>query len=198
MFVKSSMDRDVKYAKSTGVVILKANTVTLVDENIVSAKELKACYGNKISIMAQDFVDEITPEEGEVTEGATFITGNEEVDAFLNGETEKLPEGTELIDEEEALKLQKEAEEKAKEEERLAAEAKAKEEERLAAEAKAKEEAEKLEALKIKEAAEKAAAEAKAKEEAEAKSTEDTPKSPRTLTRKNSTKSKGKAGSKKK
>ena len=37
-------------------------------------------------------------------------TGNKEVDDFLNGKTEKLPEGTEEIPEEEAQKLQAEAE----------------------------------------------------------------------------------------
>ena len=169
MFVRSNMDKDVKYAKSAGVITIKANTVTLVDENIVTAAELKACYGDRISIMSQEYVDDIMPQVEEA------VTGNEEVDNFLNGKTDELPEGTELIDEEEALKLQKEAEEAAKKAE----------EERLAAEAKAKEEAEKLEALKLKEAEEAA----KAKEAT---------KAPRTLTKKNSTKSKGKAGSKNK
>ena len=159
------MGRDVKYSKSTGAILIKANTVTLIDDNLVTAKELKDCYGDRITIMSQEAVDQFV--------GELANTGNPEVDAFLNGETEQVPEGTEEIEEAEALQL--EAEAKKAEEERLAKEA----------EAKAAEEA------KIK--AEKEAEEAK--KAAEDKGED---KTPRTLTKKSSAKSKGKTGTKKK
>jgi hypothetical protein len=166
MFVKSSMGRDVKYSKSTGAILIKANTVTLIDDNLVTAKELKDCYGDRITIMSQEAVDQFV--------GELANTGNPEVDAFLNGETEQIPEGTEEIDEAEALRL--EAEAKKAEEERLAkeAEAKAEEEAKIKAEKEAEEEAKK-------------AAEDKGED-----------KTPRTLTKKSSAKSKGKTGTKKK
>ena len=169
------MDRDVKYSKSTGAILIKANTVTLIDDNLVTAKELKDCYGSRITIMSQENVEQYM--------GDLANTGNADVDAFLNGETDELPEGTKEIDNEEALRLQKA------------------EEERLAAEAKAKEEAEKLEALKAAEAAKKAeeerlAAEAKVKSN---KNNGTETKVPRTFTKKGtSAKSKGKTSSKKK
>ena len=169
------MDRDVKYSKSTGAILIKANTVTLIDDNLVTAKELKDCYGSRITIMSQENVEQYM--------GDLANTGNADVDAFLNGETDELPEGTKEIDNEEALRLQKA------------------EEERLAAEAKAKEEAEKLEALKAAEAAKKAeeerlAAEAKVKSN---KNNGTETKVPRTFTKKcTSAKYKGKTSSKKK
>jgi hypothetical protein len=173
MFVKSSMGRDVKYSKSTGAILIKANTVTLIDDNLVTVKELKDCYGDRITIMSQEAVDQLV--------GELANTGNPEVDAFLNGETEQVPEGTEEIDEAEALRLE--------------AEAKKAEEERLAKEA---EEAEKAEEERLaKEAEAKAAEEVKIKaEKAEEDKGED--ETPRTLTKKSSAKSKGKTGTKKK
>jgi hypothetical protein len=170
MFVKSSMSRDVKYSKSTGAILIKANTVTLIDDNLVTAKELKDGYGDRITIMSQEAVDQFV--------GELANTGNPEVDAFLNGETEQVPEGTEEIDEAEALQLE--------------AEAKRAEEERLAKEAE--------EAKKAAEEAKRAEEERLAKEAEEAKAAEDEgeDKTPRTLTKKSSAKSKGKTGTKKK
>ena len=173
MFVRSSMSVPVRYSKSKGSIILKPNTVTFVDDTLVTAKELKDCYGDRIAILSQDLVEQIIQEEapkaneeskqdsdtdntpvndgegkeedaeGEGAseddgEGEESNTGDKDVDDFLNGKTDVVPDGTTEITEEEALKLQKEAEEKA------------------AAEAKAKEEAEKLAQLKAKEAEEKA------------------------------------------
>ena len=159
MFVKSSMSVPVTYNKSTGSIVLNPKTVTYVDESIVTAEELISCYGDRISVIPQEIVEEIvgeapkadeqdleinnTPDEGKGEDKGDETesnTGDEAVDNFLNGKTDNVPEGTEEITEEEALKLKAQAD----------------------AEAKAKEEAEKLEALKAKEAAEKA----KAKEEA--------------------------------
>ena len=137
MFVKSNMSREVTYHKSRGSIVLKPGTVTFVDDNLVTAKELKDCYGDRINIMSRETVEkyivETAPqveeikepevisepqEEVEVTGGAAPAevkeedlisnTGNEEIDAFLNGETDEVPEGTVEISEEEALKLQKE------------------------------------------------------------------------------------------
>ena len=185
MFVKSSMDRDVKYSKSTGAILIKANTVTFVDDNLVTAKELKDCYGNRITIMSQENIDQYV--------GELANTGVPAVDDFLNGETENLPEGTKEISEAEALKLQKEAEEQAAEAARKA------EEERLAKEAeeKAQEEARIKAEKEAEEARLKAEAEAKAAEEA-AKAEAEKVKEPKASKKGTSAKSKGKTSSKKK
>lgn len=169
MFVRSNMDVPVTYNKSTGSVVLKPNTVTFVADTLVTAEELKGCYGDRISILSNGIVEQIIEEEAPVVEDSKVETPNEgeeenkenaeggeatgddsdkdeesntgdkDVDDFLNGKTDVLPEGTTEITEEEALKLKEQAD----------------------AEARAKEEAEKLEALKAQEAAEKAQAPAK-------------------------------------
>lgn len=56
-----------------------------------------------------------TVENAEATETETANTGDEQVDAFLNGETDEVPEGTEIITEEEAEKLEEEAVEEGEE-----------------------------------------------------------------------------------
>ena len=126
MFVRSNMSVPVTYNKSTGSIVLKPQTVTFIDESIVTAKELKDCYGDRISILTQDVVDTIIKEASEVEEEAAEVeeeivedetteivnTGDEAVDNFLNGETDELPEGTQEISEEEALKLKETAEAK--------------------------------------------------------------------------------------
>lgn len=48
-----------------------------------------------------------TVETVETVEAEQANTGDEQVDAFLNGETDELPEGTEVITEEEAEELEK-------------------------------------------------------------------------------------------
>ena len=149
MFVRSNMDIPVRYSKSSGSVILKPNTVTFVEETIVTAKELKDCYGDRITILSDEIVEQIIEEDKkqdlEIADTPDEAnTGDEKVDDFLNGKTDVVPEGTEEITEEEALKLKAQAD----------------------AEAKAKEEAEKLEALKAQEAAEKAKAAEEAKKSA--------------------------------
>ena len=63
MFVRSNMDIPVRYSKSSGSVILKPNTVTYVDEAIVTAKELKDCYGDRIAILSNEIVEQIIEEE---------------------------------------------------------------------------------------------------------------------------------------
>ena len=158
MFVRSNMSIPVRYSKSSGSVIIKPNTLTFVQETIVTAQELKDCYGDRISILSDDIVEQIIEEDKKEVEQDLEIadtpeeanTGDEAVDNFLNGKTDDVPDGTEEITEEEALKLKAQAD----------------------AEAKAKEEAEKLEALKAKEAAEKAEAAKKAEEAKKAKAEE--------------------------
>lgn len=149
MFVKSSMPVPVRYNKSTGFIELKPKTVTYVDENIISANELLACYGNRISILPAELVEEIIKEEAEkvneesaedleidttldegkeedegnegtdeANEGDEANTGDKDVDDFLNGKTDVVPDGTTEITEEEALKLKEEADKKAKEAEK--------------------------------------------------------------------------------
>ena len=131
MFVRSKMSIPVKYNKGNDFIELKPNTVTYVSDALITAQELKNCYGERIEIMSNDQVEAHVEEQiidNEIAEGDEANTGDEEVDDFLNGKTDIVPEGTVEITEEEALKL------------------------------KAQAEAEKLEALKAKELAEKAKA----------------------------------------
>ena len=116
------MQKEVKYYKSTGVIVLKPGTVTYVDDNLVTAKELKDCYGDRINIMSRETVEKIIKETApapvveekkpapvaikvEVKKPVVLKaapapvpdeikTGDKELDAFLNGETDKVPEGT--------------------------------------------------------------------------------------------------------
>lgn len=120
------MQKEVKYYKSTGVIVLKPGTVTYVDDNLVTAKELKDCYGDRINIMSRETVEKIiketapapvveekkpaavkveAPKKVEVKKPEAvrvapapvpdeIKTGDKELDAFLNGETDKVPEGT--------------------------------------------------------------------------------------------------------
>lgn len=139
MFVRSKMSIPVKYNKGNDFIELKPNTVTYVSDALITAQELKNCYGERIEIMSNDQVEtniENQIIENEIAKGDEANTGDEEVDDFLNGKADVVPKGTVEITEEEALKLKAQAE----------------------AEARAKEEAEKLEALKAKELAEKAKA----------------------------------------
>jgi hypothetical protein len=139
MFVRSKMSIPVKYNKGNDFIELKPNTVTYVSDALITAQELKNCYGERIEIMSNDQVEDCVEQqiiENEIAKGDEANTGDEEVDDFLNGKTDVVPGGTVEITEEEALKLKAQAE----------------------AEARAKEEAEKLEALKAKELAEKAKA----------------------------------------
>ena len=154
MFVKNKEKIDFKYRKGSYLAILKAMTVSYVDETKVSAKDLLDCYGQRIDIISRDLAIEIAPhveKEVKKTEkvvkkaekkaeapkkvetikkadlNASFIEqilgeiegekkkdevklpeGNEDVEDFLNGKTDDLPEGTQIISEEEALKLQAE------------------------------------------------------------------------------------------
>lgn len=144
------MEVAVKYNKGNDFIEIKPMTVTYIKDGLVTPKELTDCYGQRIIILSNNQVEDVIEEqvvdnEIEKLENKEEVdntpaeanTGDEEVDDFLNGKTDVVPEGTEEITEEEALKLKAQAD----------------------AEAKAKEEAEKLEALKAKEAAERAAKE---------------------------------------
>lgn len=60
MFVRSRMSRDVVYRKSGKEFVIKAGTVSAIDENIVSAKELKSLYGSRIDVISKGF-DDVPP-----------------------------------------------------------------------------------------------------------------------------------------
>lgn len=140
MFVRSLMSKDVTYRKGGLSLIIKAGTSTYVDENKVSAKELKSLYGDRIILSTRDGV-----ELAKELPKPLFVKKEEKKPIVLNED---------LIDD---VIAQIEAEEKAKKE----AEEKAKKlEEKIKAE-----EAKK----KAEEAKAKAEAEEKAKEELEAK-----------------------------
>lgn len=57
MFVKSRMEKDVTYRRKGTSWIIKAKTVTYIDENKVTAKELKQFYGDRIDIISRDSLD---------------------------------------------------------------------------------------------------------------------------------------------
>jgi hypothetical protein len=61
MFVKNKASIDFKYRKSGYLAVLKAGTVSYVDENKITAKELLGCYGQRIDIISRDLVEEIAP-----------------------------------------------------------------------------------------------------------------------------------------
>ena len=167
MFVKNKEKIDFKYRKGTYLAVLKALSVSYVDENKVSANELLDCYGQRIDIISRDLALQIAPHirdervatkkvkptpkvvetvkkeelndkfiedilktisEPQVTSTVTgpavvngpattddvkvddlglkeVNTGDKDVDDFLNGKTDKLPEGTQIISDEEAQKL---------------------------------------------------------------------------------------------
>lgn len=144
MFVRNRKNIDFKYNKSGKVIVLKANTVTLVDDSLVTAKELINCYGQRIEIIGQgvaeapkeevvnkevqkpapqpasdkvleDILEQVQKELDKAAQDKAPVTDedkinevineNTEVKAFLEGEINELPEGTEEIDEDEVNKL---------------------------------------------------------------------------------------------
>lgn len=61
-----------------------------------------------IKVAKKDTVESLTTKiEKALKKVEKANTGDEKVDSFLNGETDELPEGTEIITEEEANKLEK-------------------------------------------------------------------------------------------
>ena len=171
MFVKNKAKVDFNYRKGDYVAVLKAGTVSQVDETKVSARELLACYGQRITVISLDetyeapvketfvkevkvettdaekikkedlnddfinqILDEIKEDEADTdndTDNDTDADTDNDTDAdtdndtktdteldevykkaaegviaFLNGETDKLPDGTEVISEDEAKKLE--------------------------------------------------------------------------------------------
>ena len=58
MFVRSLMDKDVIYRKGGFAWVIKARTVTLIDETKVSAKEIKGLYGDRIIIISKDSIED--------------------------------------------------------------------------------------------------------------------------------------------
>lgn len=136
MFVRNRKDVDFKYRKSGKCIVLKANTITFVDDSLVTAKELMNCYGQRIEIINQatnntEVVKEsVVPvevqepvnneninnilsqieEELKLNENTDIkvdeaLNENTDVKDFLEGKTDKLPEGTEELEEDEVLKL---------------------------------------------------------------------------------------------
>ena len=54
MFVKNRESIDFNFRKNGYLAVLKAGTVSYVDDSKVSAKELVACYGQRISIISRE------------------------------------------------------------------------------------------------------------------------------------------------
>lgn len=62
MFVKNKEKIDFKYRKGNYLAILKALSVSYIDETKVTAQELINCYGQRIDIISRDVAAEVTPE----------------------------------------------------------------------------------------------------------------------------------------
>jgi len=141
-YLNNMTDKECIINLSTNRIIKPLSSLPLNDKDVEIFKALKlARRGHKSQLDNLVFSTIPIEKDSRYIQAMEANTGNEEVDNFLNGKSDKLPNGTTEINEEEALRLRKEAEEKA------AAEQKAKEE----LEAKAKEEQEKAdEALKEK------------------------------------------------
>ena len=92
MFVKSFMKEEVTYRKSAGDTVLKPMTVTFVDEKIVSAEELKGCYGDRIAIIPADKEEEIVKETAGITDEAEKEVTTEEVKDLINTVKEMVAE----------------------------------------------------------------------------------------------------------
>lgn len=144
-YLNNMTDKELTINLSTNRVIKPLSSLPLNDKDVEIFKALKlARHGIKSQL--DDLVFSTIPieQDSRYIQAMEANTGNEEVDNFLNGKSDKLPDGTTEITEEEALRLQKEADEKA------AAEQKAKEEleakAKADAEAAAKEEQEKADA----------------------------------------------------
>ena len=63
MFIRSNMSISVTYNKSTGSIVLKPKTVTYVADEIVTAEELKGCYGDRIEILTDEEAKAIMEEQ---------------------------------------------------------------------------------------------------------------------------------------
>ena len=57
MFIRSRMEKDVTYRRKGHVWLIKANSVTFIDENKVTANELKSLYGSRIEVISRDTLD---------------------------------------------------------------------------------------------------------------------------------------------
>ena len=97
MFVKNKENVDFKYRKGSYLVVLKANTVTQVDDTKVSAKELIDCYGQRIKVISHDVVEEVTPQakkeyKVEIVKGVDTVKKDELDDSFIEKVLEEIKE----------------------------------------------------------------------------------------------------------
>ena len=114
MFVRSKMNIPVVYRKGGYSWTINPLTTTYIDETKVTAKELKACYGNRIDVMSLDnecavpMVEAPKPvkEEKKVEPFTEELDEQlidnilEEIEAEIKTETEQVTEETEQVTEE--------------------------------------------------------------------------------------------------
>lgn len=96
MFVKSSMDIEVVYRKSNSEIKIKPNTVTFIDDSLVTPKELKDCYGSRISIISPQFEEQVIKEIsiGEQVEEVKEEVKEEPKDEVVEEQVEETKEET--------------------------------------------------------------------------------------------------------
>lgn len=129
MFVRNRENIDFKYRKRGKCVVLKANTVTFIEDTFATPEELRSCYGQRIEVISKDFEDKavnsvnkneikkvVEVQQDNVIDNLLAEVEKElkeeedkkqikEVKDFLEGNTDKLPEGTKEIEEDEANRL---------------------------------------------------------------------------------------------
>ena len=94
MFVRNRENIDFKYWTSGKCILLKASTVTFVDESIVSAKKLKDCFGQRIEIINQATNNSEAHKEAVISEVKKAqvqpVADNENIDNILSQIEEEL------------------------------------------------------------------------------------------------------------
>lgn len=70
MFVKNKGKVDLKYRAKGVCVVLKAGVLTLVDDTVVMAKELIACYGQRIEVIGRK-VEKVVTKKASVKSATT-------------------------------------------------------------------------------------------------------------------------------
>lgn len=95
MFIKSSADVVLKYYKGANCIEIKPNTVTFVDNGLITEKELKDCYGTRVHILpeedANSALGEALAEEVAVEDAPVEEVKEEKVEEAKEEKVEEAP-----------------------------------------------------------------------------------------------------------
>lgn len=98
MFVRSRLSKDIVYRKRGKDWVIKAGTVTYIDENQVSAQELRKLYSTRIEIMSRERLEAIE-KEIPIKEEIEKIQGITEVQVDKSKKEEKVRTIDEILTE---------------------------------------------------------------------------------------------------